>query len=146
VSKWCVERLFPLVPLSDADKVVGIPEVEFGEHRGTVEGGKSIPDEWQGILVLHSDVIQPTEVYARPQLPILFLYKEKNISYPRGRRPDMACSQGILDVPLHGLLLAMREVIQPATGEMSSKLEVHGAVVWPMRWQRHSVVLAEHRS
>jgi hypothetical protein len=37
----CVEHSFPLVHLSDVDKVVGIPEVEFGEERGTMEGGKN---------------------------------------------------------------------------------------------------------
>jgi hypothetical protein len=30
--------------------VVGILEVEFGKHRGTIEGGKSRADEWQGVL------------------------------------------------------------------------------------------------
>jgi hypothetical protein len=61
---------------SDAYNVVGIPEVEFGEHLGTIERGKSRTDEWQGIIILYCDVIQPTEVYARPQSPILYIYKE----------------------------------------------------------------------
>lgn len=67
MSKWCVERCFPLVPLSDADKVVGIPEVQFSKYRGTMEGEKSRTDKWQGILIPKSDTIQPTEDYALPQ-------------------------------------------------------------------------------
>jgi hypothetical protein len=67
VANWCVKHRFPLVPLSDVDKMVGIPEVEFGEPRGTMEGGKSRTDEWQRILVLHCDIIQPTTVYAQLQ-------------------------------------------------------------------------------
>ena len=41
VSKWCVNHRFPLVPPSDADQVVGIPDVEFGEHRGNMEWGEA---------------------------------------------------------------------------------------------------------
>ena len=41
VSKRCVERHFPLVPLSDTDKVVGIPEVDLVNPVAPWRGAKA---------------------------------------------------------------------------------------------------------
>ena len=77
--------------------------------------------------------------------PAFFLTKKK--TSPTGEEECLtSCSQGTLDVPFHSLLLRARVVIQPATGERSSRLEVDGAVIQPMRRQQQGGVLVEHGS
>ena len=127
------------------DKVEGIAKAKFSEHRGTMEGEKAELMSVKGYLFLTVILFSPQKSMHDLSNPSFFLTK-KTSPYRRGRRPDMSCSQGILDVPLHSLLLRDRAVKQPATGERISRLEVNSAVVRPMRRQRQGVVLAEHRS
>lgn len=44
------QRSVELVPLPDVDEVVGVPEIQFGEDFGLIEGLKGGIDEWKGVL------------------------------------------------------------------------------------------------
>lgn len=52
MSKWSVEGSFPFISLSDADEVVSIAEVQFGEDLHMTERLKEGFNQREGILVL----------------------------------------------------------------------------------------------
>lgn len=43
----------------DVDEVVGVPEIQFGEDFGLMEGLKGGIDEWKGVLGFNSYLISP---------------------------------------------------------------------------------------
>ena len=82
VAQRCVERGLPLVSLPDADQVVCVTAIKLGEDHGSVEGNEGGTNKGQGIIVLHSDIVQSTVVDAGTKRAIVLPHKEE----PRSNR------------------------------------------------------------
>lgn len=63
-TAW-IARSLPFVSLPDADKVVSVAEVEFGENSGPLKQLKHTGDEKKGVLVHNSDVVKSPVISAR---------------------------------------------------------------------------------
>lgn len=83
VSSWGVECRLPLISFSDADEVVGVAQVKFGENGGPLEQFEGSGDEWQWVTVLYGDIIQSSVVDAGSQSLVLLLDEEKTRSSRR---------------------------------------------------------------
>ena len=57
VSSSGVKRCLPLVTLSDADKMVGVAQLKFGEDNGFLKQLKSSRDEWERVPILDCYIV-----------------------------------------------------------------------------------------
>ena len=87
-SQRCVERNYRLVPLSDVDKVIGIPQVEFSE-RDTMEGAKAELLSGKGYLFLTVILFNARTSMHGLNDPSFFLTK-KNPA-PTGEEEGLTC-------------------------------------------------------
>jgi len=128
-----LEGGLPLIPLSDAHKVVCAPEVQLCEDGRPYEGFKVGTHEGERILVFDGNVIQQPVVYACPQV----LHKEEPRCHRGLRWSNETLSQAFLQVAVHRRLLRQREVIQTTGREGSVRTELDGTVVGPV-WRERS--------
>ena len=85
-----VERGFPFVTFTDPDKVIGMPEINFGEVTSFLWTIQEIGDLGERILVFLHNLIQATEIDAEAEGAILLLDEEYRSSAWRSSRTDEA--------------------------------------------------------
>lgn len=100
-----VERRFQLVPLPNANKVIGVSKVQLGENCRPLEKRKGRGHEGQWVSVLYRDVVQARVVDAWSEGLVLLLHEEETCTSGGRRRLDNPRRQGVIDVRLHSFLL-----------------------------------------
>ena len=81
--------------------MVRIPEVQFSENGGTLDGLKSGRNEQQKVLVPDSDFIETTVIYAGTKRFVFLAQKKEACSHGWRRGADDSSGQGVLYVGLH---------------------------------------------
>ena len=82
------EHSFPFVTFMDLDKVIGMPEINFGEVMSFLQTVQEIRDSGERILVFLCNLVQATEINAEAEGAILLLDKEYRSSTRRSSQTD----------------------------------------------------------
>ena len=78
----CSEGCFPLVPLRDPKKVIGVSDVQGRVVFSGVQLVQGFLDQWKEVPVLDCSVVESSVVDAQPKGTVLFSYKENWCPYP----------------------------------------------------------------
>lgn len=49
----CIQRSLPFVPLPNANQVIRILQIQFGENSRIVKGAESGVNEWERVLIFY---------------------------------------------------------------------------------------------
>ena len=67
------EGSLPFVAGSNADEVVGSPEVDLGEDVRIAEAIEEVRNEWERVAIFFGDGIEATPIDAQSERSVLFL-------------------------------------------------------------------------
>ena len=139
----CVEGRLPFVTFLNPHKVLGIPEVQLGKDRRSLQEVKRSVHQRQRVAVAHRHAVDSPVIDAGHQGAVLLPYKEEPCTGWGRCRPDDTHCQQLCKVSLHGLpLWAGQGEDTPPRGSCS-RLELDRTVVRSVRWKAGSTTLAE---
>lgn len=124
----------PLIPLSNANKMVSVAQVEFGKYGSSLQYLKGCGHIRQWITVLDGDFVEASVIYAGPKTPILFSHKEKASSSGRCGLTNDPCCEGLLNVIVHSSTLGRRQGEDTTSGGTGTWKQVNGAVIRAVWW------------
>src|SRR5215471_6411135 len=84
----CPKSCFPLISRFNANIIESPTNVELGEVLGTLELINELRNEWERVLVLHSNCIEGLVVLNQSEGPILLLNEEDRRGHRRLRRTN----------------------------------------------------------
>lgn len=94
----------PLIFLMDADQLIGVTEIMFGEELCSLEKFKGSGHERQKVQILYSNIIEAPVINIRSER--FFLLSKRETGTSRGRRGlNNARRQGVIDARLRGFTL-----------------------------------------
>ena len=120
---------FPFVSFLDADKVVGVSEVERSIDMSLSGRLEKVGDEWKWIPILLRDFVKTTEIDAEVEGAVLFTDEENGGTVWRGGGSDKTTGQMFVNEFMEGLKFSLREQEDQTYRRFSSIFKVDLEVV-----------------
>ena len=105
----CLKCGFPFISFLDADKVVGMLEVEHSVDTSLSGRLEKVRDEQKWILIFLRDFVEAAEIDTEAEGAILFLDEKNRGTVWRGGGLDKTTGQMFINEFMEGLKFSLRE-------------------------------------